>query len=157
MLFDDDHIPSTTELWLDTEFNGFDGAFISAALVAEDGRSWYETVGCADPIPWAAENVMPVLNKKPVTFNELQRSLKTFLQTMEDIVIVADWPTDIMHFCDLLRVRPHTGSVIHVPPITFKLKTWLQGSGMPSRVPHNALEDALAIMGNDCETRGGRY
>lgn len=29
-----------TKLWLDIEFNGFGGEFISAALVAEDDRYW---------------------------------------------------------------------------------------------------------------------
>ncbi len=56
----------TKTLWLDTEFNGFGGEFVSAALVAEDGTHWYKTVGCKTPVPWTAENVIPHLGIKPV-------------------------------------------------------------------------------------------
>ena len=36
-----------TKLWLDTEFNGFGGEFISAALIAEDG-SFHQSSYCGN-------------------------------------------------------------------------------------------------------------
>lgn len=140
--------PTYTKLWLDTEFNGFGGEFISAALVGEDGQYWYKTIDCKTPIPWTATHVMPRLGIEPTSFDDLQESLRQFLNQFKRIVIIADWPTDIEHFCNLLSVRPHNGSIIHTPPLTFEIKTGLNGKGT-SAVPHNALEDARSIMRYD--------
>ncbi len=137
-----------TTLWLDTEFNGFGGEFISAALIAEDGKNWYKTVGCENPIAWTKHHVMPRLGVKPVSLAALQESLRVFLNQFQRVTIVADWPADIEHFCNLLSVRPHTGNIIQTPPLTFNIKTWLNGKGV-SAMPHNALEDARAIMRYD--------
>lgn len=137
-----------TKLWLDTEFNGFGGDFISAALVAEDGNHWYQAVACKEPTPWVAQNVVPMIGIQSVTIKALQTSLRTFLSKYEHITIIADWPADVGHFCDLLSLQPFDGRIIQTPPITFELKTNLNGEG-ESAIPHNALEDAKAIMRYD--------
>lgn len=136
------------KLWLDTEFNGFGGEFISAALVDEDGNHWYKAVACNIPVPWVAKHVIPMIGIQSVTLKALQASLRTFLSKFEHITIIADWPADIEHFCYLLSVQSFDGQIIKTPPITFELKTWLNGKG-ESAIPHNALEDAKAIMRYD--------
>lgn len=143
--------PKITTLWLDTEFNGWGGDFISAALVAEDGQSWYQSVGCDNPIPWVSTNVMPHLGIAPISQPALVNSLQGFLMSFEALHIIADWPDDIAYFCRLLSTQ--TGIAIRTPPLQFELKTWLNGSTV-SKVPHNALSDALALMQCDiAETR----
>lgn len=137
-----------TKLWLDTEFNGFGGEFISAALVGEAGEIWYQTVACKKPVPWVAENVIPVIGIKAVTLAALQKSLQIFLSKFKHVTIVADWPTDIEHFCRLLSLQPYDGRIVDTPAITFELKTWLN-CGAHSEVPHNALADARAMMQHD--------
>jgi hypothetical protein len=134
-----------TKLWLDTEFNGFDGDFISAALVDEYGNYWYQAVACKEPRAWVEQNVLPVIGIKSVTLKALQTSLSTFLSKFEHITIVADWPTDIGHFCDLMSLHTFDGQIMNTPPITFELKTNLNGK-FESAIPHNALEDARAMM-----------
>ena len=60
---------SHTEMryYLDTEFNGFNGALLSIALVPEDGDEFYITLACAEPVlPWVEHNVMPFLDHVPV-------------------------------------------------------------------------------------------
>ena len=81
------------KLWLDTEFNGFGGEFISAALVAEDGSYWYQAVACKNPVPWVAQHVIPMVGIQPVTLKALQASLRIFLSKFKHVTIVADWPT----------------------------------------------------------------
>ncbi len=59
-------------IFIDGEWNSYGGELISLALVAEDGRSFYEVLGCDNPDPWIAENVMPKLGKPWVTLESLQ-------------------------------------------------------------------------------------
>ena len=65
--------------WLDTEFNGFGGEFISAALVSDDGNHWYQAVDCRNPSTWTEEQVIQKLNVKPVALAEFQLTLHVFL------------------------------------------------------------------------------
>lgn len=128
-------------LFLDTEFNEFKGKLISIALVDEDGREWYQSLGCDAPGPWVRENVMPIIGISPVTPSYLSRSLAEFLAAYERVDIVADWPEDIAHFCDCLIVGP--GMRIDTPPLFMAVLRDL--SSEASAIPHNALEDAKAI------------
>lgn len=131
-----------TALFIDTEFNGFRGDLISMALVSENGREWYESVGCDDPVPWVAEHVMPYLQNKPCDYVLMQRSLQSFLGGFESVHIVADWPEDIQHFCQVLITGP--GTRLDTPPLTFEVRRDLDDA--VSDLPHNALEDARGIM-----------
>lgn len=131
-------------LWLDTEFNGFHGGLISMALVADDGREWYEALPCANPLPWVAQNVLPVLEKTPLlNAKQMAESLLRFLSGFETLHVLADWPEDLAHFCNALIVGP--GMSIATPPLTMELRTDLPGTAEISRLPHNALEDARAL------------
>lgn len=110
------------------------------ALVAEDGREWYEVVPCAAPCEWVVQNVMPVLGKAPVeNVAALTRSLFWFLRQFSEVHIVADWPEDIQHFCAALISG--AGERINTPPITMEILR----IDSESEVPHNALWDARGI------------
>lgn len=127
--------------WIDTEFNEFKGDLISMALVAENGREWYEVLGCENPGSWVKQNVMPFLNRGAITKHKMQASLRWFLKGYTYAHIIADWPEDVQHFCELLITGP--GERIDTPLLTFEIRRDLDGA--QSAIPHNALEDARAI------------
>lgn len=127
-------------LFLDCEFNGFKGELISMAIIAEDGREWYEVLPCENPVQWVAENVIPILNREPLkNMAELTLSLFRFLQQFETVHIVADWPEDIVYFCQTLITGP--GMRIDTPPLTMEVIR----IESESVIPHNALCDARGI------------
>lgn len=128
-------------IWIDCEFNDFGGELISMALVTEDGRCWYKVLSCQNPSKWVADHVMPVLNDEPVSKAEFVRSLHRWFQQFNSVHIIADWPEDIAHFCQTLITGP--GMRINTPLLTMEIRRDLDG--IPSALPHNALEDACAI------------
>lgn len=128
-------------LYLDTEFNGFGGRLISAALVSRIDSEWYEVLPCTRPNDWVRMNVIPVLGQPPKRRNLVAKSLQSYLMQFSKIQVVADWPEDIMHFCSLLVVE--NGRKILTPPITFELVTL--DVPIASSTPHNALSDARAL------------
>ena len=133
-----------TTLYLDTEFNGFNGQFISAALVAEDGREWYQATFCKNPTDWVSKHVIPVIGIRLLMYEELQESLRLFLQKYEEVTIVCDWPKDVEHFCRLLMLEDGSGRMIRTPRLTFVIDTSLS-TYTESLTPHNALADARAL------------
>lgn len=126
-------------LFLDCEFNEYKGELISMALVAEDGREWYEVVPCDSPGNWVAEHVMPILLKEPVPYKRMQNSLLAWIMQFDTVHIVADWPEDIQHFCNALIVGP--GMRLDTPPLTMEVLR----IEAESTLPHNALHDARGI------------
>lgn len=137
-----------TEIYIDTEFNGFNGELISMALVSTNANEFYEVLACDNPTPWVAEHVIPFLEKEPVTKEVFQTKLMWFLHLHKQITIVADWPDDIKYFCESLITGP--GMCMYHPPISFVLDRTL--SSEHSKVPHNALHDARAIA-DQCLTK----
>jgi len=130
-------------MFIDCEFNGHGGELISMALVADDDDSFYEVLTCKEPIvPWVAENVMPVLRKKPIYKKIFQRKLGEFLLRYDDVHIVADWPVDITYFCNALLLKPD--KCMATPKLSFEIWRGDTTEVIPV-VPHNALSDALAI------------
>ena len=127
------------KLFLDCEFNEFQGDLISMALVAEDGREWYEVVPCEKPGSWVAQHVMPILGKPAVSVVDMQCSLRLWLAQFDAVHIVADWPEDIAHFCKALITGP--GYRLDTPPLTMEVLRIDAGS----ELPHNALADARGI------------
>jgi hypothetical protein len=128
---------------VDCEFNGFGGQLMSMALVAEDGREWYEVL----PEPrvfneWVFDNVLPVLGQKPIDLLAFRMGFISFLGHYDNPTIVADWYTDIVHFFQMFAGKDHSES-IHIP-CTVELLPDMKFQ--PSKIPHNALEDARAIM-----------
>lgn len=130
-------------IYIDTEFNGFNGKLISMALVAETGEEFYEVLACKAPVPWVKENVIPILGKKHITYKKFQEKLKKFLDQFWDITLIADWPEDIKLFCNALITGPGLRLNLSTPVITFKVDSRL--SCCSSRMPHNALSDARAL------------
>jgi hypothetical protein len=134
---------ATATLWLDTEFNGPGGALISMALTDEAGESVYFALPCSDPVPWVAEHVIPVLGVEPTTRRAAQASLRMYLHRFARANIVANWPEDIKHFCAFMVDGP--AECLVVPPLTFALHMDLGSTAHRSSVPHNALQDAIAL------------
>ena len=132
------------KLFLDTEFNGFNGKLMSMALVPEDSskREFYKELIMTDPLdPWVKENVVPHMMLVPCSRHEFQQALAQYMWEVGDCMIVADWPDDIRHFCESLITGPGMCiSMLH--NIRFELD-W--GIDYESAVPHNALHDARAI------------
>ena len=130
------------KIWIDTEFNSYRGSLISIALVDAEDRRFYEAVFCPEKIdPWVQQNVMPVLNKETTSMTLLQVKLETFLEPYTNVHLIADWPEDIEHFCRLLITGP--GTRINTPRLTMEIRRDLDNA--KSAIPHNALQDALAI------------
>lgn len=148
-------------LYLDCEFNGFAGELISMALVDGDDVAFYAGCAPSEPIvPWVQENVMPVLYSsflpwQGYTPNALANSLVAFLahQSRRDgwVGIVADHPADFVHLNKLLDIW---SSLNDFASLKFNIDMNLVRSGeLQSAVPHNALEDALALR-NWCKDNG---
>jgi hypothetical protein len=131
-------------LFLDTEFNGFQGKLISMALVPENDSvpEFYEELEIKDQLePWVRDNVVPHLFLLPCSFSEFQSALANYLWTIGDCTIVADWPDDIRYFCESLITGPGMMlSLVH--NLKFELDFGIE---YESLVPHNALHDARAI------------
>ena len=132
------------KLFLDTEFNGFGGKLMSMALVPEYDRvpNFYCELEMTDQLdPWVRENVVPHMILVPSTRLEFQSKLSAYLLQFQEITIVADWPDDIGYFCESLITGP--GERISMPSrIKFELDLDIE---YESRVPHNALHDAIGI------------
>lgn len=131
--------------YLDAEFNGFGGPLIALALAPEDsGTPFYAALDCREPTPWVAAHVLTVIGIKPVTREELGRAFAAYLANDPDPVVIADWPEDIAHAAMALIARP--GFRHPITRIRFEL---CDAPGFDaaraSAVPHNALEDAIAL------------
>jgi hypothetical protein len=141
--------------YIDTEFDGFQGPLISMALVREDGRSLYFVIrDAADAAkdPWVVENVLPILKNcpEPPFFLDRGRAgahVCLFLRGDTSPLIVADWPDDIRHLCDLLHYSP--GEML-LPPgqgLRFEIKRVdAYPSLLPEAVQHNAWWDAVSLQ-----------
>jgi hypothetical protein len=136
------------KIYIDCEFNEMGGELISMALVSEGGKFFYESLGCANPKPWVAEHVMPLLaHKRPITLAAFQVKLEEFLMQFKSIYLIADWPDDIAYFCKAL-LKPEPGQRLDAPPIIMEIVRF----DAPSQIPHNALEDARGLR-NFCVQR----
>lgn len=131
-------------LFIDTEFNGFNGRLISMALVPENDTvpEFYKELVMNDQLhPWVKDNVVPHLFIAPSTFSEFQAALANYLREVGECTIIADWPDDIRYFCESLITGP--GMMVSLKEkITFELDLGIKYSSL---VPHNALFDARAI------------
>lgn len=131
------------KIFIDCEFNGFNGDLISMALITEDGQEFYEVIEWFLPFPWVRENVLPVVEKEPITKTEFKKRFKKFVTSFDEIHLIADWPDDIRYFIQELITGP--GEMIRTcPRIISEIN--LDLSSNSSKVPHNALHDARAIM-----------
>lgn len=142
-------------VWLDTEFNGFQGDLISIGMIAEDGQFLYAVRNATQQMdidPWVQENVIPFMGKAPHSDyivlwehdTSIKQRLEQFLMKYEDVNIIVDWPDDIQHLCKFMITGP--GLMINTNKnmrLTFTLDRNLDGV---SEVPHNAIFDAIGNM-----------
>lgn len=112
---------------------------ISMALCDENGNEFYEVLEWSQVNDWVRRNVIPVLDKEPVTREVFQQKLRGFLLQYNRFHIVADWPLDLAQFCNILVLGPK--EVMRIPPFS------MQVVDVPirSEKPHNALCDARAL------------
>lgn len=140
-------------LYLDTEFNGFGGELMSLALVpaSKDAPIFYRVVEFNGPVdPWVQQHVAPNLAAPQMPRDRAGAELAAYLRGFnERPTVVADWPTDFEHLLGLLINGP--GMMHSAPDFDMEYRR-LAGfnTAAHSRVPHNALEDALALR-NHCE------
>ncbi|NRB38110.1 MAG: hypothetical protein HRU20_06530 [Pseudomonadales bacterium] len=127
------------DIYIDCEWNSFGGELISMALVADNGKEFYEVLNCENPVEWVAENVMPILNKSPISAEKFKLKLGKFLMQFESVNIIADWPEDIEKFCNALITG--AGTCLNTPPLSMNIIR----INAKSELPHNALEDARGI------------
>jgi len=138
--------------FLDTEYNGVGGELISLALVPDDGDELYLTLKTSAPlVEWVERHVVPYLDSVSeqlscprLTRGDAAHALERYLRHDEDPLIVADWPEDIAHLCNLMITGP--GDMIDTRQVTFRLAPMSNFStAANSKVPHNALHDARAL------------
>ena len=127
------------KLFLDCEWDGWEGQLISMAIVSEQDHEWYEVAIDYATDDWVKQNVIPLLGKGATSYSQLQSSLFLFLNQFDTIHIVADWPEDISHFCKALIMS--AGKRTDTPPLTMEVVR----IDCKSDVPHNALADARGI------------
>lgn len=129
------------KIFIDCEFNGFNGELISMALVPADSSPvFYEWLGCENPTPWVDENVIPKIGEiEKISLGDFKTKLQAYLMQFDKCHIVADWPVDIGHFCDALITGP--GQRIDTPPLTLEITR----IDAVSKCPHFALADAFAL------------
>jgi len=71
------------ELFIDTEFNGFNGGLLSMAIVDHNGHEFYECVEYDAPLTdWVAQNV--ILDNEPLSLDEFKTKLEYYLSTYSD-------------------------------------------------------------------------
>lgn len=150
-------------LFLDTEFNGFGGELLSIALAQDITNTnsygnFYRIVGDTreTPTKWVRQNVIPMLSKyisfsKVETKSEIRDSLQRYLGNFDKVHIIADWPEDIIHFCQLL-LTDNPGERINTPPLTMEIVRY----DSRSTLPHNALADAVG-MAHEYAKRNNSY
>lgn len=129
------------KLWLDTEFNGWEGELVSMGITSQDGKEFYEVLECSNPVAWVKENVVPLLLKDSISKGLFTKRLEQYLSQWDSIEVIADWPRDLELFYSSLLVG--NGWMISVPK---QLSTNLvRGLDAQSLLPHNAIEDARAL------------
>ena len=129
------------KLWLDTEFNGWEGDLISMGITSEDGKEFYEVLEFNNPVPWVKENVVPLLLKDSISKGLFSKRLERYLSQWSSVEVIADWPRDLELFYSSLLLR--NGWMISIPKqMTTSL---VRGLDVQSLLPHNAIEDARAL------------
>lgn len=137
--------------FLDTEFNGAGGDLISLALVSASGlREFYAWTRCRNPVPWVAENVLPIIEcvtaslSREIEPDQFGHRIASFLYDDRAPVIIADWPDDISYFCKALITAP--GEMVSIPHLAFEMiRVDAYPTDLAGAVQHNALWDARAL------------
>lgn len=129
--------------FIDCEFNGGHGELISMAIVSEDGqRVFYEVVEHKQPtVDWVEENVIPILNKLPVSSSVFKERLKKFLDAFPKLTLIADHAADLFYFTQ--QIVGAEGWMMVEYQLDLRVDPSI--SAKKSTILHNALEDAKAL------------
>lgn len=128
-------------IYLDCEFNGFNGQLLSMAMVANEGKEFYEVLPLPEIIdPWVAENVVPKFGKDAISKYEFQSKFRAFLNQFDLPNIRVDWYVDLQYFFNEFNGKDYSSS------FAYACKTEIQLiDSLNSQVPHHALWDARAL------------
>lgn len=149
--------PEEKCLYLDVEFNGTMGQFISIALInpfdIDDyfymvDADWTDLAKTNKLKPWVAQNVIPFLNCHGDRLVLIKTKLVQYLDEHKGYIIYADWPEDFVHLLVLLMVVNPNTQVPSKMVNALKMKLITTPDHFVSTVPHNALEDARALYRN---------
>lgn len=126
----------------DAEFDVPTDSLISLAIVSEDGnREFYEVIEHKHiQDDWVKANVIPILQKDPISFEEFQTRLEKFVSQFAGMNVIVNHPNDVIYFNKALLGEK--GKWIMIQPLTFDIDDRLSGKG--SKLLHNALFDARA-------------
>lgn len=132
--------------YVDCEFNGTGGQLLSIGIVRQDGVSFYAVLPLYQiPDPWVAVHVLPWLSRAPEETALVSARLAAWLAQDSGLhTFVADWPEDLQHLMSLMIKE----KLKRYPPRVFRcflLELTNFVSSEQSSVPHNAMEDALAL------------
>lgn len=130
-------------LFLDCEFDGFDGELISMAMVSSSGNEFYEVLHTKPTNKWVIDNVMPKLGQSSINDIEFSKRLHEFLKKHTGQIIVADSPADFKHLLTWLEWIE--GDKYQYLNLEIKMQFTPSGAYTPEN-PHNALSDAKALM-----------
>jgi hypothetical protein len=137
----------TTRIFIDCEWNDYKGALISMALVTETHNNFYMELPYEQTSEWVTANVIPHLTGHPAPAKMCHEGLLRYFDGIDDdILIIADWPEDIAHFCNFLITGPGKCLPVQIDRIKFELHPC--HGNHKSKVPHHALYDAIANMKN---------
>jgi len=136
------------ELYLDTEFNGFKGEFISMGIHDPKGADFYAVIDSPyRPNEFVTKHVLPNLKDTPIDSILFRKELTYYFSSkFDECCVYADWPEDFTH---LLSFFCGPKGRKYIKRMTFKLIT--TPDIHISKTPHNALEDAIAFYKNHQE------
>lgn len=133
------------DLYIDCEFDKNTKTLISLALINKDqDQVFYEVIaGTTENLsdPWLYDNVVPVLNKEPVSASQFQRLLFKFLDKFPYVRLMCDHPADPRYFLQALEIN-NEGKWWYK---SLSIEIRVELSAGKSKIPHNALEDARAL------------
>lgn len=129
-------------MFVDCEFDVPTKTLISLGIVSEDGnREFYEVLDYSMiQDEWVKKNVVPILEKEPISREEFQDRLTKFVGQFPGMNIIVNHPNDVIYFSEALLGEK--GKWIKIQPLTFEVDDDLSGKG--SKLLHNALHDARA-------------
>lgn len=129
-------------IFCDSEFDVPTGTLISLALISEDGEKvFYEVLDHSNvQDEWVKENVIPILQKEPISWEEFQNKLEVYLKSFAGVNLIVNHPSDVVYFSK--AIMKEKGKWILIQPLTFDIDDKI--SGRKSKVHHNALYDTMA-------------
>lgn len=149
-----------TYVFIDTEFNAFQGELISMGLVCKEHKLYLINANFNKNIhPWVTENVIPHLYvefcKKhfEAPLIEWKKYISRFMydwaKVGDDVTIISDWYTDIEHFCNVIvGDNGSTVAINKARKVKFIVDRNLDQSRepLPGSIEHHALSDALNLQ-----------